>query len=197
MLQELQDADTLTVVSFNTIATVLLDHQRKSANTLIEQSIQNYFQQYGETNFEAAMNVAFGVCQKKVNPVKKIIFLTDGNPWGGNTNNALSIASRIANEGLATLDEMGIGGDFNFDLMRQFSAPSGGITETSSTRTMRTTCSGRFAFQPAYDSEQHSNCKCFLAHMCGMWKFISRLPRNAPLCRNPPRRLTARFTNCF
>ena len=129
MLPELRDQDTLSIISFNTMATLLLDHQRKSASTQIEQSIQDYFHQNGNTNFEAAMQAAWSVCQKKVNPIKKIIFLTDGHPYGGNTNTALSTAQTIARDGLATLDAMGIGENFNFDLMRLFSAPSGGITE--------------------------------------------------------------------
>jgi len=75
------------------------------------------------------MQAAWTVCQRKINPVAKIVFLTDGHPYGGNTANALSISEQIANQGIATMDTMGIGDNFNFDLMRQFSAPSGGMTE--------------------------------------------------------------------
>jgi len=124
----MNDRDTLSAISFNTTATLMLDHERKSANTRVMSMLDELLNQSGTTDFEKAMQLCQIVVRNRKNPVTKVIFLTDGHPYGGDLNQALVIASEIVREG-ATLDSMGIGGDFNFDTMRQFSAFSGGVTE--------------------------------------------------------------------
>ncbi len=128
LLPLMSDLDTLTFISFNTGATLLLDHERRSASTRIETCLQEYMGQDGGTNFEAAMQVASTVCQNRVNPVTRLIFLTDGHAYGGNPQRAVEIAGRMASQGIM-IDSMGIGAEFNFDYMRQFSALCAGITE--------------------------------------------------------------------
>lgn len=124
----LEDRDTISMISFNSNATQMLDHGRKSAKTQIEAAIEAMRKQDGATDFEQAMNLASTVSQNKKNNVIKIIFLTDGNQVGGSTTRPLEVAEELAKKG-TSVDAMGIGGDFNYDVMRKYSAPSNGVTE--------------------------------------------------------------------
>lgn len=68
------------------------------------------------------------VAQKRSNENYKIIFLTDGKSVAGNDQNAFKTCQNLANKGVTT-DSMGIGEDFKFDFMKQFSDYSGSLTE--------------------------------------------------------------------
>lgn len=124
----LADNDTISVISFNTTAILMLNHERKSAKTKITEMINEILNHSGQTNFEEALKLALYICKNKINNVVKIVFLTDGNQFGGSENRALDFANEIVSSGVS-IDVMGIGGDYNFDVMRKYSGLCGGISE--------------------------------------------------------------------
>lgn len=124
----IDNKDTISVISFNSTAVLMLDHENKSAETKINKKIEEILEHGGQTNFEAALRLADKICQNKKNSSSKIIFLTDGQENAGNPKEALKTAEQIVAKG-TTIDSMGIGKDFVFDVMRKYSALSGGITE--------------------------------------------------------------------
>ncbi len=125
---QLDKNDTITVISFNSGAFLMVKHANVSAKTKINNSIDEILKHEGNTNFEAAMDLASAVSKNRKNNHVKVVFLTDGNETAGNSQRALELAEDLVNSG-ATIDAMGIGGDFNYDYMKNYSAISGGITE--------------------------------------------------------------------
>jgi len=126
--EQLGKNDTITVISFNSGAFLMLDHEKVSAKTKINKGIEEILEHQGSTNFEAAMDLALAVSKNRKNNHVKVVFLTDGNETAGNSQRALGLAENLVKSG-ATIDAMGIGGDFNYDYMKNYSAISGGITE--------------------------------------------------------------------
>ena len=120
--------DTVSIISFNSQAIVHADHLPGSSKAGIQNALQLYFQDDGATNFESAINIAQSVSQKNTNENYKIIFLTDGQSVSGSDQNAFQICQALANNGITT-EAMGIGEDFNFEFMKQFSDYSGSLTE--------------------------------------------------------------------
>jgi Mg-chelatase subunit ChlD len=127
-VDQLGKNDTITIISFNSGAILIVDHEKSSAKTKINNSIEEILKHEGNTNFEAAMDLALAVSKNRKNEHVKIVFLTDGNETAGNSQKALEQAENLVNSG-ATIDAMGIGGDFNYDYMKKYSAISGGLTE--------------------------------------------------------------------
>ncbi|MBP7562883.1 MAG: VWA domain-containing protein [Candidatus Cloacimonetes bacterium] len=128
LLSYIQPTDTISIISFNSQAIVRADHLPGNADSALRQALVEYGNDNGATNFEAAMQMAKSVCNSRANENHKLIFLTDGNAYGGNSANALSICSEMAKQGITT-DSMGIGGDFNYNFMKQFTDYSGSLTE--------------------------------------------------------------------
>lgn len=126
--EQLSNNDTITVISFNSGAFLMVDHEKITAKAKINNGIEDILKHEGNTNFEAAMDLALAVCKNRKNNHVKVVFLTDGNETAGDSQRALELADTLVKSG-ATIDAMGIGGDFNYDYMKNYSAISGGITE--------------------------------------------------------------------
>ncbi len=120
--------DTVSLVSFNSQAVIHVDHSSGGDRGVIEAALEKYLTDNGGTNFEAAMKMVDSVCRNQARENYKVIFLTDGNAESGNSANALEICRHLAEKGVTT-DAMGIGDDFNFNFMKQFSDLSGSKTE--------------------------------------------------------------------
>jgi len=128
VLKVINSKDTVTIISFNSNAVIHANHLPGGAVGKIKEAIKKLRNDNGATNFEAAMKTAKIAVKNAKNINTKIIFLTDGESVTGSNKNALVIADQLAKSGI-TMDAMGIGGDFNFDYMRQYSELSNGLTE--------------------------------------------------------------------
>ncbi|MDX9977265.1 MAG: VWA domain-containing protein [Candidatus Cloacimonadales bacterium] len=130
LLSFIQKTDTVSIISFNGDAEVLADHLPKNAEAKLREALDEYRDAYGYTNFEAAMQEAQKLCNRQGENYK-LIFLTDGQETDGDSDNALRICREMAERGITT-DSMGIGGDFEYNFMKQFTDFSGSMTENLS-----------------------------------------------------------------
>ena len=128
LIDQIDNKDTVSIISFNTQAILHADHILGGAKSRIKQALANYNNDSGATNFEVAMKLAFSICKNRSGENHKCIFLTDGISVSGNDATALNYCKQLADIGV-TVDSMGIGGDFKFDFMKQFSDLSGSKTE--------------------------------------------------------------------
>lgn len=128
LINQIDNRDTVSIISFNTRSVVHGDHIPGSAKNAIKEALNLYKGDSGATNFEAAMKMTLSVCKSRITENHKCVFLTDGNSYSGNDKEALKICREMADLGI-TLDSMGIGDDFNFNFMKQFSDMSGSLTE--------------------------------------------------------------------
>lgn len=128
LMDRFDKSDTISIISFNSTASVYADHSPGNDKTSVQRALERYLSDNGQTNFEAAMRIAQSVCSSKIGGNHKIVFLTDGNSFGGDDAKAINTCKILAEHGVTT-DAMGIGGDFNFDYMKKYSDLSGSKTE--------------------------------------------------------------------
>jgi hypothetical protein len=128
LMSSIDGQDTVSFISFHSQAILRGDHVPGSAKSAITSILNEYLNDNGATNFEDAMEKASAICNSRSNESHKLIFLTDGNANTGSNQRALDLCRQLATKGHTT-DAMGIGGDFDFNFMKQFSDMSGSITE--------------------------------------------------------------------
>lgn len=125
LLHRFQKEDRVSVITYNSQATILDKDIPALNEKRIQEAILRIKDFDGATNFEAAMKVASKIATSENS---HIVFLTDGNSNTGDDSNALAISKQLGQEGI-TVNAMGIGDDFKYDFMRQFSEGSNGTTD--------------------------------------------------------------------
>ncbi len=122
-LRGITSDDKISVITFNSNATILCRESKSKSEA--EKAIKDISQYNGGTNFENAIKTVEKIVTSENNYV---IFLTDGLSCEGDNNNAFKINNQLSTKNVI-INTMGIGGDFDFNFMKQFSEPSNGITE--------------------------------------------------------------------
>jgi len=128
ILPHLSEQDSVSLVCYDSNAYLELDHARGNDIGKIRKAMDAIFKRSGATNFEEAFKISSAVCAAGKNASKKMIFLTDGNANVGKIKTAEKYNRTLAGQGV-TVDCLGVGGDFNFKQMQQFSGVSSGRTE--------------------------------------------------------------------
>jgi Ca-activated chloride channel homolog len=129
MVSRLRDADTLSIVVFDTEAQTLLPAQRVTNRELINQSIRS-IEPGGSTNIHAGLMLGYQEARKnyRKGATNRVILLTDGIANRGETN-----PEKIANDSLRFNDEgidlatIGVGLDLNDGLLRQLAQSGRGL----------------------------------------------------------------------
>ncbi len=124
LLSKIDADDKVSVITYNHQAVIIEREIAGRKKEKIANAIQEINNHSGGTNFEKAMEAA----SKVANDNAHVIFLTDGISVNGDDEKALEIANELGARGIS-VNTMGIGDDFAFDFMRDFSKPSNGTTE--------------------------------------------------------------------
>ncbi|MFP4309863.1 MAG: vWA domain-containing protein [Desulfococcaceae bacterium] len=132
LVEHLDPGDTVSLVFYDSRAYTVGELMPGDRPDAIRQSIDSLSEYSGATNFEAALKAAKAVLSKGRNPIRRIIFLTDGQVNEGNSREVDSTVAELSREGV-TIDGLGVGADFNFNYMRGLSGPSNGRTFLLST----------------------------------------------------------------
>ena len=125
ILKVLDPEDKVSVITYNSSATVLAKELAGNKRDEILTAIKKIDQFSGSTNFERAMKVSKRVATKGNS---NIIFLTDGKSNAGDDEEAFRLVEELSSEGIIT-NAMGIGSGFRYEFMKNFSHPGNGITE--------------------------------------------------------------------
>lgn len=128
LLPALQPQDTLSLVCYDSSAYVELNRVPGQALDRIRAGLAKIRQHSGATNFEKAFAAMRTVLSEPGHPSRRVCFLTDGNATDGNMATAHALNRELAAAG-ATVDCLGVGGDFNFNEMQRFTSVSNGRTE--------------------------------------------------------------------
>ena len=127
LLPSISDDDTVSIVVFETNATIVGRKIPGSDKNKIREAINQLKDFYGGTNFEAGLKAVEKVVGSDYEDCN-IIFLTDGNNVHGSEANAKRTAENLSSKGVS-ITAMGIGDNFNFDRMRIYSGYSNSPTE--------------------------------------------------------------------
>ena len=117
--------DTLSVISYNTNATILLDQGRGDDQQRIFDIIEGIPQTNGATNFEDALNKATRCLDGCRNQIKRLLFLTDGMNQGGDIERTIQLNRALGQRGIM-VDCMGVGRQFDLDFLHHLAADGGG-----------------------------------------------------------------------
>ena len=126
LLPSINSDDTVSIVVFETNATIVGRNISGADTTQIKESINQLKDFYGATNFEAGLTAVQKVIGSDYEN-SSVIFLTDGNNTGVESTPE-KIAEDLSIKGVSIV-AMGIGDDFNFDRMRTYSNYSNSPTE--------------------------------------------------------------------
>jgi Ca-activated chloride channel family protein len=129
LVSRLRDADTLSIVVFDTDAQVLLPAQGVMDRGIIKQSIQR-IEPGGSTNIHAGLMLGYQEARKNYrrDETNRVILLTDGI-----ANRGVTDPGKIAQDSLRFNDEgidlatIGVGLDLNQDLLRQLAQSGRGL----------------------------------------------------------------------
>lgn len=129
ILPELDPTDQVSVVFFGSQANFIdrdvPGRDRRRLEQVFEQLL-NF--DAGMTNFEAAMQRAQEWAGATQAGSRRVLLLTDGLENAGTHSNAMATLGRLARQGVV-VDCLGIGENFAFSAMQEFSGPAGGRTE--------------------------------------------------------------------
>ncbi|MBF0502856.1 MAG: VWA domain-containing protein [Candidatus Riflebacteria bacterium] len=128
MATKLESNDTFSLICFDSKEYIELDHVSGHEKQRITDSLQAIQRHSGSTNFESAFSAALRLSGSGSNSSRKVIFLTDGHSSAGSDATARKHNQAIAGLGVTT-DCLGVGGDFKFSEMKQYTDVSNGKTE--------------------------------------------------------------------
>lgn len=125
IVDELDDDDTLAIVSFNDRADVILSDQVGFSRAQAKAAI-TALQAEGGTELLQGMRAGLGQLgmHRKQDVVSHLILLTDGHTYGDDEG-CVAAAERAGKRGIG-ISAMGIGEDWNDDLLDEIAARSGG-----------------------------------------------------------------------
>ncbi len=127
----LRDGDTLSCIAFDDVARVVFEDLTKNDLERILDGIQSLKNKRGmNTNISDALLKADAILDKYEDSLpKRVIFFTDGEPTGTDTEQkGIAAGEILANDNIA-IESMGFGNnDVNFPYLQKISSFSGGIT---------------------------------------------------------------------
>lgn len=125
IIQDLNEEDQISLVSFNDFAKVLLPSQSQPDMRRIESSVNGLFAEGGTEMFQG-LEAGYHEIRKNItrNFVNHIILITDGHTYG-DEDNCLSLAKKAADEDIG-ISAMGIGIEWNDTFIDQLCALTGG-----------------------------------------------------------------------
>jgi Ca-activated chloride channel family protein len=125
IIQELDEDDLISVVSFNDRSNVLLPSQTKPKSSLIESSINSLFAE-GGTEIYQGLSAGYDEIRKNLisNYVNHIILITDGHTYG-DEDKCLSLAESAGDLDIG-ISSLGIGIEWNDEFIDQLCTKTGG-----------------------------------------------------------------------
>jgi Mg-chelatase subunit ChlD len=130
MSKELTSDDFLSIISFSSLAKVLLPSTSAGDSAAIEGAIRSLMPR-GATDLYGGLEAAIGEAEKNSSSpgvVSRIILLTDGQPTEGKTHDDEFISLAMgARSGSITITTVGIGDDYNEDLLTKIAQNAGGV----------------------------------------------------------------------
>jgi Ca-activated chloride channel homolog len=128
--QELTSDDWISIVSFSTRAKVELPASNTPDSKTTEEAIRSLAAK-GSTDLYGGLELAFDEARKNSHSpgvVTRILLLTDGKPTEGRTyeKDFVDLASRARSE-YATIATVGIGDDYNEELLTKIAQAGGGV----------------------------------------------------------------------
>lgn len=127
----MREGDTLSCISYNVEAKVVFHDLNVNNKEEILQKLDSVFKSSGmNTNISEALLQADELLSQYVDALpKRILFFTDGEPTGNDTENKGVKAGQILAEHNIAVESMGFGkDDVNFPYLQKISSFSGGIT---------------------------------------------------------------------
>ena len=131
MLDSLDENDTLSIVTYSTMAQVAMgptpvtDESRPKIKQIIDQMSPS-----GSTNLFGGLMLGYEMAMKNItdqDAVHRVMLLSDGNITAGESNLPTILGeSNIYNEEGIGITTIGVGFDFNFDLMYQLASQGNG-----------------------------------------------------------------------
>lgn len=127
IIQDLDEDDQFSLISFNDFAKVLLPSQSQPDNRKIDVSVNSLFAEGGTEIFQGLEAGYKEIKKKKTNHyVNHIILITDGHTYG-DEDNCLSLAKQAAENDIS-ISGIGIGIEWNDGFIDQLCALTGGQT---------------------------------------------------------------------
>ena len=125
IIQDLDEEDKISLISFNDYPKVLLSSQPHPQPRQIESSVNDLFAE-GGTEIYQGLEAGYQEITKSItrNYVNHIILITDGHTYG-DEENCLSLAQKAAEEDIG-ISGMGIGVEWNDTFVDQLCALTGG-----------------------------------------------------------------------
>lgn len=127
----LREGDTLSCIAYNDNARVVFDNLTVADRSEILQKLESVHDKSGSnTNISEALLQADAVLSRYDDALpKRVLFFTDGEPTGGDTESKGVAAGEILAEHNIAVESMGFGkDDVNFPYLQKISSFSGGIT---------------------------------------------------------------------
>ena len=119
LIDRFRKNDRIAIVGFSNKASVILDSCRKSNRQQIRDAIDSLCAE-GSTNLHDGLQTGYKIATEHLDPdrTNRVLFLTDGNANVGITEpDAIAEMSRKYNRKGISLSTIGVGGDFNQELL--------------------------------------------------------------------------------
>lgn len=128
IIQELDEEDKVSLVSFNDFSNVLLPSQSRPQARQIESSVNEFFAEGGTEIFQG-LEAGYDEIKKNItrNHVNHIILVTDGHTYG-DEDSCLALAQQAAGEDIG-ISGMGIGIEWNDAFIDQLCGLTGGQSQ--------------------------------------------------------------------
>jgi len=131
LINNLQDKDTFNILVYDDrVETFRPELERYDNKTRVEavRFVEN-LRAGGSTNIDAALRTALGMLPEEQDQPRYVLFLTDGLPTAGETNEMkIAANARKANRAEARVFSFGVGYDVNARLLDRLSADHSGTT---------------------------------------------------------------------
>lgn len=126
----LRPTDNVTVIAYDDTPHIILQNLAGSDKERITESLEKCKDYSGNTNISEALKLGRLILNNNNNgKIKKMIFMTDGVPYGDTEEAGIRQAKLIAETGIS-IDCLGFGGnDVNFAFLEKLAKPSNGRTE--------------------------------------------------------------------
>lgn len=125
----LRENDTLSLIAYEDEPHVIFSGYTSRDKTRILSELENCRKYSGNTNISGALGEARALLSSvKQERPKKVIFLTDGQPYGDTEEKGITQGKLLADYNI-TMDCLGFGNDFNYAFMEKIASFSKGRTD--------------------------------------------------------------------
>lgn len=124
----LRENDTISFIAYDDNPHIIFQNYLGSNKEAILSKLDECRKFEGNTNISAALREARQILrQSSAGKTKKVIFLTDGIPYGDTEENGIREGDYLANDNIS-VDCLGFGNEINFSFLEKVAAPSKGRT---------------------------------------------------------------------